>query len=157
MSVTIGVPGAGRHMLGVVLAVCRSQDGLAAVGIGAVGGVQPPRPGDEPGVELTARAEALDAPVDVGEVPLHEFDDVMAGRLTLAAQLEDRGHLRERESAVLRVTDEAEALDGLGSVVAIAVRGTGGRWYEPDVLVVADGGGGESGQVRRLRRCTSPS
>ena len=141
------VPGVGRHVRSVVLVVCRDRDGLAALGIGAVGGVQAPGPSDEPGVDLATRLEALDAPVDVGEVPLHQPDDVMAGGLALAAQLEDRADLRERETTVLRVADEAEALHRFRSVVAIAVRRTRRRRHEADVLVVADGRGGESGLV----------
>ena len=141
-------PGVGRHVHGVVLVVRRGRDRLTSVGIGAVGGIQAPGPGDEPGVDFAARLESLDAPIYVREVPLHELDDVMAGRLALAAQLEDRGDLRERQSAVLCITDEPEAPDGLGSVVAIAVRRPGGWRHEPDVLVVADGRGGKPDLVR---------
>ena len=83
--------------------------------------------------------------VESRHVPLQQVDDVMAGGLPMAAQVEDGGDLGEGQSGGLGVSDELEPVDGLVRVVAVIVVIPDGFGEEPDVLVVADRLGGGPG------------
>ena len=146
--VVVFTPTAGQVRCSSRSVTRRRRDGLAAIRIRAPGGIQRLGAGDEPLRRGLGLLGGFESPVDILEVPLHELDAWWQVGSPCRAQLEDRGHLRERETTVLRVTDEAEAFDGLRSVVAIPVRRPH-RWrHEPDVLVVADGRSGQPGLVR---------
>ena len=125
-------------------------DRLAAVGVMAVGGVEAPGPFGESGELSACLAEGLDVPVERGEVAFQKVDNVMAGGFAMAAKVEDGGDFGECEACGLGVSDEGEPIDGLVGVIAIVVGGAVGGGQHADLLVVADGLGGDQGASGEL-------
>jgi hypothetical protein len=77
-------------------------------------------------VELAAGLrELLDAAVEVGEALVDECGDVLAGGLAVVGDHQHLADLCERESGVLGVANEIQAVNGLGWVVAVACRCAG--------------------------------
>ncbi len=132
------------------------RDGLAAIRVGAIGGLQRAGALDESRIEITTSTQRLDAAVDILQMSLQQVDDVVAGGLTLTTQLKDRRDLGERQPGLLGLADEPQPLDGFGWVVPIAIRGTR-RWrHQADVLVVADRRGREAGSSRHFSDFHAP-
>lgn len=132
-----------------VVRACRRRefgtvcDGLAAVGVGAVGRVEALSAIGHRG-ELTAGSVKLvDVAVEVTEMPFEQIDDVVARAEAVVAHVQDGSNLGEGESGGLGVADEAQPVDCILSIVAVAVGGALGLGEDPDVLVVADGLGGD--------------
>ncbi len=116
-----------------------SLNGLAAVGVSAVGGIKPLGAFGQ-GKELIAGSvEGLDVPVEILEMLIEEVEHVVAGCLPLAPEIQDRSDLGEGEAGGLGVANEAQPADGFTAVVAVTVGGAIRRGQDPDVLVVTDG------------------
>lgn len=114
-------------------------DRLAPVGVDTVSRVEASGPFGERSQLLPSRAERLDVAVEGRHVPFQKVDDVVAGGLSLAAEIEDGGDLGEGQTGGLGVPDELEAIDSILCVVPVVVQVTGGFGNEPDLFVVADG------------------
>lgn len=122
-------------------------DGLAAVGVGAVGRVEALSAIGHRG-ELTAGSVKLvDVAVEVTEMPFEQIDDVVARAEAVVAHVQDGSNLGEGESGGLGVADEPEPIDGFVSVFPVAVWGAFGLGKDSDVLVVANGFGRDADSV----------
>lgn len=120
-------------------------DGLTAVGVGAIRRVERSGAFGECSQLLSRAVKGLEVPVEVLEVPLEQVGHVAAGRLSLAAGIQNRCDLGEGEPGRLSIADEPEPVDGIGSVIPVPVGGTLGLGQDTDLLVVADGLGGYAG------------
>jgi hypothetical protein len=123
---------------------------LAPVWIGALGRVQAPSPFRERGELGASFYKDLDPSVNGYHVTFQQVDHVIAALPTGVADIEDRSDLREAEPGGLGITNEAETVDGLLTVIAIAVRGTIGLGQQSYPLVVADSLRGHSGALGDL-------
>ena len=122
-------------------------DGLAAVGVGAVGGVELFGPVGHRGELFSGAVEFFDVLVEVRQVPFEEIGDVVAGAGAVLSHVEDGGDFGEGESGGLGVADEPEPIDGFVSVFPVAVWGAFGLGKDSDVLVVANGFGRDADSV----------
>ena len=127
-----------------------SLNGLAAVGIGAVGGIEPLGTFGEGKELIVGAVEGLDVPVEILEMLIEEVEHVVAGCLPLAAEIQDRSDFGEGEAGGLGVANETEPADGFTAVVAVTVGGAIGWGQDPDVLVVTDGLGVDTDLLGKL-------
>ena len=123
------------------------EDGLASVGVGAVGGVEAAGPADHCFQFLSSLLQGGDAGVEIVEVVVEEVENVVAGGGALFAEFEDRADLLESEAGGLCVANEANPVGCVGVVAPVAVGGALGRGEDPDLLVVADGLGVDPGSA----------
>ena len=127
-----------------------SLNGLAAVGVSAVGGIEPLGAFGE-GNELIAGAvEGLNVFVEILEMQLEEVEYVVAGRLPLAPEIQNRSDLGEGEAGGLGVANKPEPADGFTAVVTVTVGSAIRRGQDPDVLVVTDGLGVDTDLLGKL-------
>lgn len=119
-------------------------DGLATIGIDTLGRVEGSCPFGEVGQLASGVSEVLDVPVERSQVTIQEADHMMAGSLTLAAEIEDRGDFRERKAGGLCVAYEVEPVDRILGVFPIPIGGTVGFRKKADGFVVANGLGGRA-------------
>lgn len=119
-------------------------DGLTSVGIATLGRVEASGLLGEGSQLLTCLSQSLDMPIERGQVTLEQFDDVMAGCLTLTAKVENRSDFGEGETRGLGIANECEPVDSGFGVVAIVVGSAVWVREHSDPFVVADGPGGDS-------------
>ena len=95
--------------------------------------------------ELAAELlELPDAHVQVRGVALQEAGDMGAGCLPIVAERDDLADLAEGKANRLGGPHKSEASNGHLVVGAVAGGGTGRRGQDADLLVVADGLGGDA-------------
>src|SRR6266852_397300 len=76
--------------------------------------------------------------------PVDELGDDPAGRLAGVAHAEHLAYLGQGQPDRLRRPDEGDPIDGVVGIRPIARRGPARRGQEPELLVVANRGGGEA-------------
>ncbi len=116
----------------------RRRNGLAPVGVGALGRVEPVGAMSHGGELIAGPLKLVDVPIEIAEMAFQQLGNVVARAHSLVAHVHDGGDLGESQPRRLGVADEAQPIDGVVSVVAVAVRGADGPGKDPNVLVVAD-------------------
>lgn len=122
-------------------------DRLATVGIDTIRRIESPRPVGELRQLPAGLTQGLDVLVQGRHVTFQQVDDVMAGGLPLASQVEDRCDLGQSEPGGLGIADEVEPVDHILCVIPVVVVIPGRLGEEPNVLVVPDGLGGGPGPL----------
>lgn len=133
-----------------VIGILGVADGLAAVGVDAAGRVEASGLRGERGQLLPSCPQCLDVAVESRHVPFQQVYDVMAGGLSLAAQVEDGGDLGESQSGGLSVADEGQPVGVVLGVVPIVVGVTIGFGKKPYLFVIADRLCCRSGALRQF-------
>jgi hypothetical protein len=85
-----------------------------------------------------------DLVVDGVQVGLQQGDDLAAGRRLATAQADDRADFGQAEPEVAGLADEAQELDVVLGVAAVARGGPLGRWQQAARLIQPDGLGGDA-------------
>jgi len=116
----------------------------------AVGRVEIPSSFDEAGQLELQRMQLGDGSVDRGRTDAQQVKDMAARGLTVVAQRHDRADLPEGEPDGLGCSDEGQPVEHAMIELAVASARSRGGVEQADLLVVAQGLGGDAGAASNL-------